>query len=45
MVKIIVLVLIGLLLFKLAGGLSRIFSLALKVLGVLIIVGVIMALL
>lgn len=45
MVKLIILVLIGLLMFKLSGGLSRLFAVALKVLGVLIIAGGVMSLL
>lgn len=44
MIESIILILVGLLLFKLAGGLGIIFAFGLKVLGAAIIIGAIMEL-
>lgn len=45
MFEIILLVIIGLLMFKLSGGLSRLFAVASRILGVLTIIGGVLALL
>ena len=41
MIGTIILILVGLLLFKLAGGLGTLFAIAMKILGVMMIIGAI----